>query len=234
MSSNYWIFLSLTTLLLIFLSYSTFATARLLRGWRPDRNLLLMPAENLLRIGLIGVVLLLGGQSGLGYQQLGWDLSHVGQQVGVGLGCGLLLAMVFYFSTQWLLRLGGERYYSAVIIHAITPRNQRELYGVLLAMMPVVLLEELLFRSLLIGGLHQLFPTTFLVIGWGIFFGMLHLPQGAWGVAGAGIAGIILGALFVSTGTIVAPVVAHYITNSVQLIQAMRLGYGERERRQEP
>jgi len=228
MSPTYWIFITLTILLLTFLSYGTFATARLLRHWQPDHNLLLLPAENLVRLAMIAFAIFLGRLSGLSGAQLGWAGSQLWRQLFVGLGWGIVLALFFFWTTRWLLHHGGERYYSAVIIQAIAPKNVRELIAVLLAMFPVVLLEELLFRSLLIGGFQLLFPTAALVIGWGIFFGALHSPQGIWGMIGAGFAGVVLGAIFVYTGSLIAPLVAHYVTNSVQVVQAMRLGYGNR------
>ena len=226
MSFTYWIFVALTGLLLTFLSYGTFATAQLLRHWQPDRNLLLMPAETGLRLAMVVFTFVLGSLSGVPAAQLGWTLNQWRPQLLIGLGWGVALATIFYWTTRWLLQHGGERYYSAVVIHAITPKTNRELVAVLLAMIPVVLLEEMLFRSLLIGGFQILLPAPMLVIGWGIFFGALHSPQGRWGMIGAGLAGILLGMLFLYTGSVVAPLVAHYVANSVQVVQAMRRGYG--------
>ena len=90
-------------------------------------------------------------------------------------------------------------------------------------MAPVVLVEELLFRSLLIGGFALLLPLPLLLIGWSVLFGLLHAPQGLWGMLGAGLGGLLLGILFVVQGSILLPIVAHYVTNCVQVIQAMRL-----------
>ncbi|MEZ4684453.1 MAG: CPBP family intramembrane glutamic endopeptidase, partial [Caldilineaceae bacterium] len=123
-------------------------------------------------------------------------------------------------------RQRGERFYSSVVIKSITPRNRQELLLVLLAMGPVVLLEELLFRSLLIGGFQAVIPLPLLLVGWSIIFGLLHSPQGWWGMVGAGLAGLLFGMLFVKQGSLVLPLVAHYVTNSLQVVQAMRLGYG--------
>ncbi len=223
MSLNYWIFFTLTLVLVTLIGYGTFATARLLRDWQPDRNLLLTPAENLLRIGLIAFALMLGRVSGVGTAQLGWVVTSLWTHLLWGIVWGVLLAGFFAWSTRWLLHKGGERYYSSVVIKAITPRNRRELILVLLAMVPVVLLEELLFRSLLIGGFRAVLPVPLLLIGWSILFGLLHSPQGRWGMIGAGLAGLLLGNLFLFSGTLLLPLVAHYVTNSAQVVYAMRL-----------
>lgn len=227
MTINFWLFALLTLALVAFIGYGTYATARLLRTWRPDRNLLLLPAENLLRLVLIGVCLILGLLSGLPPGQLGWSFAQSGQQLLWGAVWGTLLAIFFYGSTQWLVRTTGQRFYSSVVIQAIAPKDVSELVLVLVAMAPVVLLEELLFRSLLIGGFAHLLALPILVIGWSVIFGLLHSPQGAWGMVGAGMGGLVLSLLFVTQGSLLLPLVAHYVTNMVQVIQAMRLRYAE-------
>lgn len=222
MTINFWLFTILTLGLVAFLSYGTYATARLLRTWQPDRNLLLLPAENLLRLVLIAVCIILGYLSGVPLAQLGWVFPAIGHQLLWGVVWGSGLALFFYGSTKWLVNATGQRFYSSVVIQAITPRSRRELWLVLLVMVPVVLVEELLFRSLLIGGFALLLPLPLLLIGWSVLFGLLHAPQGIWGMLGAGLGGLLLGTLFVVQGSILLPIVAHYVTNCVQVIQAMR------------
>lgn len=223
MNINFWLFTMLTFALVAFLSYGTYATARLLRSWQPDRNLLLLPAENLLRLVLIALCIILGYLSGAPLAQLGWVFPAVGQQLFWGIVCGIGLALFFYLSTKRLVDVTGQRFYSSVVIQAITPRSTRELLLVLLVMAPVVLVEELLFRSLLIGGFALLLPLPWLIIGWSILFGLLHAPQGLWGMLGAGLGGLVLSILFVVQGSILLPIVAHYVTNCLQVMQAMRL-----------
>ncbi len=231
MTTNYWLFVLLTLSLLGFIGYSTYQTARLLRTWQPDRNLLLLPAENLVRLLLIALCGGLGLLSGLPAAQLGWVTTNWLSQSGWGLLWGSGLALFFYLTTSRftscltnpLTNPGRGRFYSTVIIKAITPTTRRELLLVLLAMGPVVLMEELLFRSLLIGGLAPLLPLPLLLIGWSVIFGLLHQPQGWWGMVGAGLAGLLLGWLFVEAETLVVPLVAHYVTNIVQVVFAMRL-----------
>ena len=78
------------------------------------------------------------------------------------------------------------------------------------------LAANLMFAALLL-------PLPLLLIGWSVLFGLLHAPQGLWGMLGAGLGGLLLGILFVVQGSILLPIVAHYVTNCVQVIQAMRL-----------
>jgi membrane protease YdiL (CAAX protease family) len=222
MTQGYWFYLTGTLLLTIVIGYMTYMSAQVLRHWRPDRNLLLLPVETLMRLLLIALCLGLGWLSGLGPTQLGWVWPEQTNTWLVALAWGGLVAGCFIIATPWVIKRTGEMHYSAVIVDAIVPRNQRELWLVALAMIPVVVLEELLFRSLLIGGLAPVLPVTLLVVGWSILFGLLHSPQGQLGMAGATIAGVLLGWLFLTYGTLAAPLIAHYAINIIQLVFAMR------------
>ena len=224
---RYYMFVLITSVLIAFLGYGTYATAKLLRTWRPDRNLILLPAENILRILLLPVCVGLGLLSNLPFAQLGWRINSllmpVAIQIFAGIILGCLLALVFFVSTRWLMNSAGARFYSPTLIDAIVPHNRRQLALVILAMVPIVLLEELLFRSLLVGGFAPLLPMPALLIGTGILFGVMHSPQGIWGMTGAGMAGILFGLLFLGFGSLLAPIVAHYIANIVQIGIAMHM-----------
>ncbi|MDI1448077.1 CPBP family intramembrane glutamic endopeptidase [Polyangium sp. 6x1] len=72
--------------------------------------------------------------------------------------------------------------------------------------------EEILFRGLLTAVIG--------VIGSGVLFGLLHQMRGpsrwvwtAWAMA----VGLILGAIFAATGSLVGPLIAHAIVNAVNL-----------------
>lgn len=223
MAFTYWLFVTGTLALTALIGYNTYLSAQLLRRWRPAQNLLLLPGENLIRLLLIALCIGLGWLSGLEPSQLGWVWPDDAAPLLRGLAWGAVLALVFAGLTLWIVRRTGQRFYSPVVVQAIVPRSRGELVWVCLAMVPVVLLEELLFRSLLLGGLAPVLPVPLLVIGWSLFFGLLHSPQGVWGMVGAGLGGVLLSWLFLREGTLVTPVVAHYVTNIVQLIQAMRL-----------
>ncbi|NJN84488.1 MAG: CPBP family intramembrane metalloprotease [Caldilineaceae bacterium] len=139
----------------------------------------------------------LGLLSGLSDAQLGWVWVNPGWQIVEGCSRGLLLAAIFYSVTRQLTRRTGQRFYSSVILEAIVPRNRREMLLVSLAMIPVVLLEELLFRSLLLGGMAPILPTYLLIVSGGVLFGWMHSPQGLWGDGrGWGCRHLLRGAIF--------------------------------------
>jgi membrane protease YdiL (CAAX protease family) len=55
-------------------------------------------------------------------------------------------------------------------------------------------------------------------------FGLMHWPQGGWGVAGATSVGVLLSFLFLGTGSLWAAMAAHYAMNVHQLVTAHRAG----------
>ncbi len=211
-----------TLIILTFLCWATYRTAVFLRQVRLDFNLLLLPAENLVRLVLILVCVWLAEQSGQPYVRFGWDSAQPAHDFVVGLAVGVLVTLVLPPLTQWAVVRFGARVYSPIVVRSILPRNRREWLLVPLALVPSVLLEELLFRSLLLGGLAIFVSPVLLAILWSILFGAMHLPQGALGIVVAALLGLLLSALFLATASLVAPVIAHYVIDLLQLIVASR------------
>jgi uncharacterized protein len=76
--------------------------------------------------------------------------------------------------------------------------------------------EETLFRGFMLHYLH-VFPWTLnltlaLLIS-SVIFGVHHLYQGAGGVAGTAIVGILFGLLFLLTGNLLFPIILHVLTD---------------------
>ena len=229
MPLRYWSFVVLTLVLAVVVGAITYRTAQLLRRWQPDRNLLLLPSENIARLLLIAICIGLGLLSGLSPAQLGWTLAQCPEALVKGLLWGVAMAAGFYAATSWVVARSGDKYYSRVVLDTILPRKRREALWATVAMLGVVVAEELLFRSLLLGGLLPVLPAWVLVATTSIGFGILHLPQGRWGVGGAAVAGGLLGLIFLASGTLLAPIAAHYMTNIVQIGQAMRMNRTQRD-----
>lgn len=217
MTPRYLAFILLLFLITGALGYGTYSTAQLLRTWKPDRNLLLIPAENGMKIGLILICLALGLLSGLPLDEFGWQFPNMARQTLIGGAWGFGLAIFFYLSTKWFSLQKNDRLYSTVIIDAVIPHSIGEAILVALAMVLVVIVEELLFRSLLIGGLLPLLSAPTLLLGTSILFGLLHSPQGWWGIFGAAVVGMLFGALFLYYKSLGVPLVAHYVANMAQI-----------------
>jgi membrane protease YdiL (CAAX protease family) len=84
-------------------------------------------------------------------------------------------------------------------------------------------MEELLFRSLLIGGFQTIVPLPGLILATSIIFGLMHLPQGKLGVFVSGAINMLFCLLFIWSGQLLLTLVAHYTVNLLQLMTAALL-----------
>jgi membrane protease YdiL (CAAX protease family) len=185
-------------------------------------NLLLLPAENLLRVGLVFTALVLGWISRLPPGQFGWISYAPLLDIIAGLGTGVAVHLPLDALTNWAVRRLGPQIYSPLVVHSILPLSQKEWTPVLLALFLAVLVEELLFRSLLLGGLGTFLPVSILVISTALLFGWMHSPQGRLGMIVSGAISLVLAGLFLWRGSLLPPLIAHYVVNLLQLTAAYR------------
>ncbi|WP_254809066.1 CPBP family intramembrane glutamic endopeptidase [Natronosalvus amylolyticus] len=101
-------------------------------------------------------------------------------------------------------------------------------WAVLLGLvLPVVaLFEELLFRAALIGALSAGFdiPLWILAVGSSAAFALGHGAQGRTGIVVTGLLGLVLAWLFITTGSLLVVVVAHYLINALEFLVHEWLG----------
>jgi hypothetical protein len=227
MSLAYATFVTLTLLLVAFVGYGTYRAAQILPNWPLDQNPLLHPAEIALRLVLILLCIGLGYLSGQSWAMLGWQTPDALTQVAWGALWGLTIALVYIVATRWIMATSGGRYYTPTVVRVIVPRSRQQMVAVTVAMVSVVLLEELLFRSLLLGGLSPLFPMWLLLTAGGVIFGLMHSPQGWWGMVAIAIGGVLLGYMFFRAHSLLMPMIAHYVANMVQIAYAYWRGLPE-------
>jgi membrane protease YdiL (CAAX protease family) len=220
--SNFWLTFTRVAIILLtlILAVVTYQSNQLLKRFRPDFNLLLSGPENLIRIGLVGICLLLAWTSGLSREQLGLVVVNPWRQIGLGLVIGLFMQMGLNGVMILGIKKFGRCVYSPVVISNILPRRPIEWILVPLAFIPAVLMEELLFRPLWIGVFSPIMWLPVLVVGTSFVFGVMHLPQGILGAILAGGANILLSLSFVLTGSFLTPLLAHYTMNLLQIVLA--------------
>lgn len=215
------VFVAGTLTLTVFVAWATYRSAQMLQQMEEvDINLLLLPAENVLRVGLVLTCLILGWVSRLPREQFGWISTAPQADVVIGLAIAVAIEVPLNALTNWAIRRFGPQIYSPLVIRSILPRSGEEWPPVLLALFPAVLVEELLFRSLLLGGLSLFFPVPVLVIGTALLFGWMHSPQGRLGVVMTTAISVVLAGLFLWRASLLPPLIAHYAVNLLQLLIA--------------
>jgi len=203
--------------LLVFISLATWRTNQVLKEWVPEENILLSLPENLARLALIVLAIGLGFLSGESYRTLGWLPPDPLGDIAIGLGVGLLVPLVLYYPSKWV-ETHHPQWYSDVVVRSIRPRSSREWPWVVLALLPIALMEELLFRSLLLGAFVPHVNILYFVIGVSVFFGLLHMPQGEWGVIGVILVSLLFSVLFLWRESLLVVVIAHWLMNVMQLV----------------
>jgi membrane protease YdiL (CAAX protease family) len=203
--------------LLVFISLATWRTNQVLKDWVPEENVLLSLPENLARLALIALSVGLGFLSGESYRTLGWLPPDPLGDIAIGLGVGLAVPLLLYYPSKWV-ETHQPRWYSDVVVRSIRPRSTSEWPWVVLALIPIALMEELLFRSLLLGAFAPHVNILYFVIGGSVFFGLLHMPQGEWGVIGVILVSLLFSVLFLWRESLLVVVIAHWLMNVMQLV----------------
>jgi len=202
------------------LGWATYQSGKRLRAVPVTENLLLAPTENLVKGVLVLFCLILGLLSGVPLQQLGWTRDNGWQNIGLGIVAGLITQLVANAVTTLAIERFGKDIYSPVVMKNIMPRTRIEWVLVPAALLLAVVLEELLFRSLLLGALSRAFPVLLLAVVFSCVFGLVHTPQGKLGVIITATLGFWLSLLFIWSGSLLLPLTAHYTINFLQLLKA--------------
>lgn len=115
---------------------------------------------------------------------------------------------------------------------AMLPRTdvERRLFG--LTSISAGICEEIVFRGFLIAFVAAVVPAApvwVCVLAAGVVFGLVHVYQGAAGVTSSLLIGVLLGALYIVTGSLLAPMLVHAFVD-LRAIPLGRLVHRVRER----
>lgn len=223
------------------LAYFTYRSSQILPTLPPGTNIILSLPDVVARSVLCLVCIGLGSLSGVGPDRLGWRPATPVADLAVGVALGAVGHVVLFPLAQWAARRFGPTAYSDLLLRFIIPRSPRAwllappIFGL------AVLLEELWFRSLLLGAMSGVLATRLpgmetgfvlvLALAGAALFGWLHAPQGWLGMVMAGAVGLGLSALFLARASLLAPFAAHLTFNLLQLARASitdrdRLSFG--------
>jgi hypothetical protein len=215
-------FYLLTLLLIVLLAWISYRSNKLLQTLDFEMNLLLEPGETIFRLVLIVACYFLGVLSGLPPAVLGWT-PHI-SPVWLVICPAIAAAMQVCInrSVSYARQRFGNEIYSSRVMRSMLPRGRRQWPLIVAALFPAVLFEELLFRSLLIGGFSLLFPPILIALITAPLFGWMHAAQGKWAIVVAGFISFILSLLFIWQRSLVIPFLVHYMLDALQIAYASR------------
>ncbi|RME12521.1 MAG: CPBP family intramembrane metalloprotease, partial [Ardenticatenia bacterium] len=211
-----------TLVLLGFVAMMTVETARLLAITDEPLpfNPLLHPLETAFRLALLLLCAGLMLVSGLPREQFGVVPFNPMRDLAMAAFLGVVLAWVVNAFSMGLLPRLRPGLYAPTAMRLLRPRTRDEVAPVVLAALPAAALEEMLFRALLVGGFSLWAPAPLLVVLSSLLFGFLHMAQGVWGVLLTAALGMVMGWLFIATGSLWFVIVLHWALNANQLVLA--------------
>ncbi len=96
------------------------------------------------------------------------------------------------------------------------PQNDRDLAGFYRLSVTAGIVEEIVFRGFVLWYLTPVMPMWAAILISSVAFGLGHSYQGAGGMLRTGLAGLGFGVLFVISGSIWLPIVAHALLDWLQ------------------
>lgn len=139
----------------------------------------------------------------------------------LGAGLGVLLFLGNELAQRLAARAGVEVSAAESLRELLAPASLRGWALLLLVVLPLVAgFEELLFRGALVGALaagYGVSPWLLAAVS-SVLFGLGHGAQGRAGVFVAGLLGLALAAALVLTGSLLVPLVAHYVANALEFL----------------
>ncbi|MEO6835084.1 MAG: type II CAAX endopeptidase family protein [Candidatus Tumulicola sp.] len=192
-------------------AYSYYAGIRIGRGFLPER--IRAYARTMLSWWLIALTMLfLWWRLGRPFMALGLHVPGDPRSIAGAVLCVLMLA---YMNGQWrvVARMSPEKLARVPAALgravAILPRTPSEYRWFLALSVTAGICEELLFRGYFLAVTSQYLTLTGAVVAGAAIFGLGHAYQGARGIVKTGVAGVLFGAIYIATGSLVWPMILH-------------------------
>lgn len=133
----------------------------------------------------------------------------------LAVGAGITVASLVLLTGQWraIRRAEGEDLdklrTQMEFVEPMLPRTEREAANFRALSVTAGICEEVLYRGYLIWYLAVFVGAWPAAVAAGILFGLLHLYQGLSGTLRTGTFGVVIGLLYVASGSLLWPVILH-------------------------
>jgi membrane protease YdiL (CAAX protease family) len=209
--------------LIAFFYWAAYQSARALKSKAIEinGNLLLSLPEFVFKLITLGICFGLANTLSVDRVEnyINWPSRQPLVDLVIGLTIGLATAFVINLISVAAIRLWGKDIYSPDIMKSLIPRNQVEWVLIIIPLLLAVAVEELLFRGLMVGGFSTVVNPWAMALASGVLFGLMHSPQGNLGIVLTGAVGILFGAVFIITGSLLTVIVAHFALNFLQIVR---------------
>ena len=216
------VFLVGTLALIAFFYWMAYQSEKLMKTMEIKGNLLLSIPEFIFKLVILGVCS--GLVSSLTVQNpekyIGWPVESPGLDVIIGAALGVVIQFIVNVTSVLAIRIFGKSIYDPKVMKSVVPKRQREWFLILVPLLLTVAVEELIFRSMLIGGFSLLVNPWIMAVASSIIFGIMHSPQGRLGIVMTAVIGFVFAAIFIVSNSLVMVITAHYIINFMQILRA--------------
>ena len=137
-------------------------------------------------------------------------------------GAAVCIAMIVYLVYAWRNavtagRAARNRYAKSFgdLVHFM-PQTKRELNNFYVVSFTAGIVEEIIYRGFVIWYFGQYMPVWGAVVVSSVAFGLGHSYQGPSGVVRISLIGLAFGTLYVVTGSIWLPIIAHILLDVLQ------------------
>ena len=143
---------------------------------------------------------------------------------GAGFWAGVILcvAVIAYLLSSWRTvkraneaEKAGHAESLGDLVHFL-PQTKRELHNFYVLSVTAGIVEEIVYRGFVIWYFSQYLPLWGAVAASSVAFGLGHSYQGAQGVVRISLVGLAFGTLYVVTGSIWLPIIAHALGDILQ------------------
>ena len=207
-------------------AYSYRAFVREARAGKPGARVKEFRATILIEWGFTMLLLLWWGLAGRSLAALGLVLPPGGRTIA---GVVLTALGLLFLAWQWrgILKIEGKALESlkaqAASVADLLPRTEQEHRWWKGVSVTAGICEELMFRGFLTWYLTHWMPLWPAAVVGAIAFGVAHFYQGGAGVVKTGINGLIMGLLFVGTGSLLWPIILHAAVDLQGAVAARRI-----------
>lgn len=172
----------------------------------------------------VGIILWRSKAHGISSRQLGWTIPHLSLVITVAVILASLILLNQLLSLRHLASDPAQSQKEIVqLALRIFPQDNWELLAFAAVVATVAICEELIYRGFVQGLMSQWSGRAWIgIVLASLLFGIAHLYQGIRGVSSTLVVGIIFSTIRWWTGSLLPPILAHFVADLTAGIVAPR------------